>query len=116
MRAFGLVLFGLLGTAVPALRGGRPRRRTWRRTRLAEAWSDLEDQYVLPTDKPFFKTWPPDQWSALGQGPLSDGYQTYSGRVAAIAGDPANANILFVASAGSRLWETTNAGVGAGRR
>jgi photosystem II stability/assembly factor-like uncharacterized protein len=46
-------------------------------------------------------------WTPIGPADLSDGS---SGRLAGVAADPTNANILYVAAAGGGVWKTTNAG------
>jgi hypothetical protein len=54
-------------------------------------------------------------WTPLGPAPLptpaSGDYagNTFSGRVTGIAADPSDANIVYVATAGGGIWETTNA-------
>ena len=46
-------------------------------------------------------------WSAVGPASLANGS---SGRLAAVAGDPNNANVLYVAAAGGGVWKTVDAG------
>ena len=46
-------------------------------------------------------------WTAIGPAGLSTGS---SGRIAAIAADPANSNIIYVAAAGGGVWKTLDGG------
>jgi photosystem II stability/assembly factor-like uncharacterized protein len=56
-------------------------------------------------------------WLPLGPAPILTGQtlgaapQPVTGRVTAVAGDPTNANILYVATAGGGVWKTTDGGV-----
>lgn len=55
----------------------------------------------------------PTRWTAIGPAPIANGAPgggPVSGRVAAIAADPTNANVLYVAPAGGGVWKSTNAG------
>jgi hypothetical protein len=56
----------------------------------------------------------PDSWTALGPAPIfvgqTPGNQPVSGRIAAIAADPHNANVVYLAAAGGGVWKTTDAG------
>ena len=52
----------------------------------------------------------PLSWTALGPASLDAGVPT-AGRVAGVAVDPTNANIIYVAAAGGGVWKTTDAGV-----
>src|SRR5439155_27029027 len=51
-------------------------------------------------------------WTALGPAPLnsSDPNGNVSGRIAAIAAHPTDANTIYVAPAGGGVWKTTNGG------
>ena len=53
-------------------------------------------------------------WSPLGPAPIASGQRPgggpVSGRIAGIAADPNNANILYVAPAGGGVWKTTDGG------
>src|SRR5579859_2411964 len=46
-------------------------------------------------------------WTAMGPADLANGS---SGRLAAVAGDPNNANVLYIAAAGGGVWKTVDAG------
>ena len=48
-------------------------------------------------------------WTAIGPAALNAG-QTVSGRIAGVAADPLNANILYIAAAGGGVWKTTDSG------
>jgi photosystem II stability/assembly factor-like uncharacterized protein len=56
----------------------------------------------------------PVNWTALGPAPIANGQtpgqQPVSGRIAAIAADPNDANVLYLAAAGGGVWKTTDAG------
>jgi hypothetical protein len=94
-------------------------------TALAEAASQLHDASSPPSDTlmatgPGAILGPPTafgpQWRFVGPTQIPDG-QTYgesrptvSGRVSAVAVDPANANHLLVAAASGGVWESTNRG------
>jgi hypothetical protein len=56
----------------------------------------------------------PDSWTALGPAPLfvgqTPGNQPVSGRISAVAADPTNANIVYLAAAGGGVWKTTDGG------
>ena len=53
-------------------------------------------------------------WTAIGPAPISNGQRPgsgpVSGRIAGIATDPTNANIIYVAPAGGGVWKTTDGG------
>ena len=53
-------------------------------------------------------------WTALGPAPIASGQRPgggpVSGRIAGIAADPGNANVLYVAPAGGGVWKTTDGG------
>ena len=53
-------------------------------------------------------------WSLIGPGPLTGGQiagaGNVSGRVAGIAADPTNANIIYMAAAGGGVWKTSDGG------
>ncbi len=53
-------------------------------------------------------------WTCLGPAPILGGQTAggmpVSGRVAAVAGHPTNANILYAAAAGGGVWKTTDGG------
>ncbi len=48
-------------------------------------------------------------WTLIGPAPITAG-QSYSGRVAGIAADPAVTNTLYIAAAGGGVWKTTDGG------
>jgi photosystem II stability/assembly factor-like uncharacterized protein len=56
----------------------------------------------------------PVSWTALGPAPIVNGQtagqQPVSGRISAIAGDPHDPNVLYLAAAGGGVWKTTDAG------
>ena len=57
----------------------------------------------------------PTSWTALGPEPIANGQVPHgdypvSGRVAGLAADPNNANILYTAAAGGGVWKTTDGG------
>src|SRR5262249_17485503 len=51
-------------------------------------------------------------WTAIGPAPLNSSQATgnVSGRIAAIAAHPTDANTIYVAPAGGGVWKTTNGG------
>src|SRR5205085_2470408 len=50
-------------------------------------------------------------WTPIGAAPLIDnGSVANSGRIATVAADPGNANVVYVGTAGGGVWKTTNAG------
>jgi photosystem II stability/assembly factor-like uncharacterized protein len=53
-------------------------------------------------------------WTAIGPAPLSSaqttGFPPASGRIAALAADPTNANIIYIAAAGGGVWKTLDGG------
>src|SRR6266446_3382184 len=53
-------------------------------------------------------------WTAIGPAPLVNASRSdspaESGRITALAADPTNANIIYVAAAGGGVWKTTNGG------
>src|SRR5262249_34291719 len=53
-------------------------------------------------------------WVTLGPAPILDGHapgsQNVSGRVAAIAANPTNAMVLYLAATNGGVWKTTNGG------
>jgi photosystem II stability/assembly factor-like uncharacterized protein len=53
-------------------------------------------------------------WTAIGPAPLVNtsmsGSPAYSGRIAALAADPRNANIIYIAAAGGGVWKTLDGG------
>ncbi len=53
-------------------------------------------------------------WSLIGPAPVANGQvpgvNPVSGRVAGIAPDPTNANIIYLATAGGGVWKTTDGG------
>jgi len=52
-------------------------------------------------------------WTPIGPAPTSNGPiaggGAISGRINAVAADPTNANIIYVATAAGGVWKTTNA-------
>src|SRR6476659_4494666 len=52
-------------------------------------------------------------WTPLGPAPINSGTApgnlTSSGRISAIAADPADPNILYIGAASGGIWKTTNA-------
>ena len=52
---------------------------------------------------------PTNPWMDLGPAPLNVGV-AWSGRIVGIAGDPTNANTIFVAAAGGGVWRSTDGG------
>jgi len=53
-------------------------------------------------------------WTALGPAPILGGQDPgngpVTGRIAAIAADPSDANIIYIAAAGGGVWKTTDGG------
>jgi photosystem II stability/assembly factor-like uncharacterized protein len=70
----------------------------------------LEDRNLLSTSIPL----DPVNWTALGPEPILNGQtagrQPVSGRISAIAADPNDANVIYLAAAGGGVWKTTDAG------
>ena len=71
---------------------------------------ELEARSLLSTSIPL----DPVNWTALGPAPLLNGQtpgsQPVSGRISALAADPNDANVLYLAAAGGGVWKTTDAG------
>jgi hypothetical protein len=80
-----------------------------RRARLAV--EQLEDRTLLSNSIPLSMT----AWTDIGPAPLANGQVPgngpVSGRIAGLATDPTNANIIYAATAGGGVWKTVNAGV-----
>ena len=58
----------------------------------------------------------PGAWTLIGPQPVTGaanvgGNPTVSGRIAGLAADPTNANIIYMAAAGGGVWKTTDGGV-----
>ena len=55
---------------------------------------------------------PDDGWAPLGPSPLydTDGVTAFSGRVAAVAIDPTDTNVVYVGGAQGGIWKTTDHG------
>src|SRR5262245_2678230 len=72
-----------------------------RRRSFVPRFEVLEDRTVLA-------------WMPIGPAPIlngrTDGNEPVTGRVAAVAGEPTNANIIYVAAAGGGVWKTINGG------
>jgi uncharacterized repeat protein (TIGR01451 family) len=70
----------------------------------------LEDRTLLSTSIPLNST----SWTAMGPAPINGGQVPgggpVAGRLAAVAADPGNANILYLAASGGGVWKTTNGG------
>jgi photosystem II stability/assembly factor-like uncharacterized protein len=79
----------------------------WRRSLVLE---ELEARNLLSTSIPL----DPVNWTAMGPAPITNGQtpgqQPVSGRISAIAADPNDANVLYLAAAGGGVWKTTDAG------
>jgi hypothetical protein len=74
----------------------------------------VEHRRLLSTSIPLN----PTTWTAIGPAPIQKGfvgggtlYQPFSGRINAIASDPVNANVIYIAATGGGVWKTTNGGV-----
>jgi len=50
------------------------------------------------------------QWSLIGPAPISQGGESYAGRVTAMAVDPRNSDVVFLGGAEGGVWKTTDAG------
>jgi photosystem II stability/assembly factor-like uncharacterized protein len=85
-------------------------RRRQKSVRYRPVIEGLEDRSLLSTSIPL----DPVNWTALGPAPISNGQtpgqQPVSGRIAAIAADPNDANVIYLATAGGGVWKTTDAG------
>jgi photosystem II stability/assembly factor-like uncharacterized protein len=70
----------------------------------------LEAEGAHPMVRPMAA--PAPAWSFLGPRPISTPYSfpTVSGRVAAIAIDPTNTDVIYAGAAQGGVWKTTNAG------
>jgi hypothetical protein len=55
------------------------------------------------------------QWTNIGPAPIVNGQipdrGPVSGRITALAADPSNASVIYIATAGGGVWKTTDAGV-----
>src|SRR6516225_5750603 len=71
---------------------------------------ELEPRNLLSTSIPL----DPVNWTALGPAPIANGQtpgrEPVSGRISAVAADPNDANVLYLAAAGGGVWKTTDAG------
>jgi photosystem II stability/assembly factor-like uncharacterized protein len=72
---------------------------------------ELESRHLLSTSIPL----DPVNWTALGPAPIVNGQtagvrKPVSGRISAIAADPNDANVIYLAAAGGGVWKTTDAG------
>lgn len=63
----------------------------------------LEDRTLLSSTIPLSDT----SWTTIGPAPIAG---PYAGRVTGVAADPTNANVIYIATAGSGVWKTTNGG------
>jgi hypothetical protein len=74
--------------------------------------SEFSAARPLPTAAPALG---PTSWTALGPAPIAaTGYaggQPFSGKIDALAADPTNANVIYVAGATGGVWKTTDGGV-----
>ena len=70
----------------------------------------LEDRRLLSASIPLAS----DYWTALGPAPITNGQipgsLQVSGRIAALAAHPTDANTMYVAAAGGGVWKTTDGG------
>ena len=70
----------------------------------------LEDRRLLSASIPLAS----DHWTALGPAPITNGQVPgslqVSGRIAALAAHPTDANTIYVAAAGGGVWKTTDGG------
>lgn len=75
-----------------------------RRRKFLPSLESLEDRTLLAAG----------DWVAIGPAPIlnavSPGSQPASGRIAAVAAHPSNANIIYIAAAGGGVWKTADAG------
>jgi hypothetical protein len=83
----------------PGAKGRRARQKHSRRFTLEQ----LEDRTLLSASIPLSGS----TWTALGPAPIDVGF---SGRLAGVAADPTNANVIYIAAAGGGVWKTTNGG------
>ncbi|HEV3205036.1 MAG TPA: hypothetical protein VGY77_11660, partial [Gemmataceae bacterium] len=71
---------------------------------------ELENRNLLSSSIPLDTI----NWTAMGPAPILNGQtprgQPVSGRIAAIAADPNDSNVLYLAAAGGGVWKTTDAG------
>src|SRR5262249_3491732 len=67
----------------------------------------LEERNLLSTHYPL----DPVQWTALGPAPVVASGSLSTGRIAAIAAHPTDANTIYVATAGGGVWKTVDGGV-----
>jgi hypothetical protein len=66
----------------------------------------LEDRTLLSTSIPLSRL----NWTLLGPQPVTNGTERSTGRITALAADPTNTNLLYVATAGGGVWKTTGSG------
>jgi photosystem II stability/assembly factor-like uncharacterized protein len=75
----------------------------------------LESQSVRPNTTPSTISLNSLTWTPIGPAPtvnlLTDYVEAASGRVAALAADPVDPNVIFLAAAGGGVWKTADAGV-----
>jgi photosystem II stability/assembly factor-like uncharacterized protein len=67
----------------------------------------LEERNLLSTHYPL----DPVQWTALGPAPVVASGNLSTGRIAAVAAHPTDANTIYVATAGGGVWKTVDGGV-----
>ena len=69
----------------------------------------LEERYLLSTSVPVTSN-----WTFMGPAPILNGQtpgaEPVTGRIAAIAAHPTDANTIYVAAAGGGVWKTTDGG------
>jgi photosystem II stability/assembly factor-like uncharacterized protein len=68
---------------------------------------NLEDRTLLSSSFPL----DPVNWTALGPAPVVAGSDFSTGRIAALAAHPTDANTIYVATAGGGVWKTVDGGV-----
>jgi hypothetical protein len=74
-------------------------------------WLKLEDRVAPSTSIPLSSS----SWTLMGPAPIINGAIfdnnnfPVSGRVTAVAADPVNSAIIYIATAGGGVWKTTNA-------
>jgi len=80
------------------------------RPRVRPTLEILEDRTLLSTSLPLNTT----SWTSIGPAPITNGQVpgnlAVSGRIAGLAADPTNPNIIYIAAAGGGVWKTTNDG------
>ncbi len=79
--------------------------RHWHRWTILRV-EQLEDRTVLSTSFPLDRV----EWTALGPAPINAQGNANTGRVSAVAAHPTDVNTIYISTASSGVWKTTDGG------